>query len=381
MKNYLKEIRSTIGSNLNNISGCKINRKVVVIESDDWGSIRMPSKEVYFYLLNSGVPVNECAFSRFDALESENDLTYLFDLLSSHRDKNNNHPIFTANTIMANPDFKMIRESGFQKYYYEPFPETFKNYPEHANSLEIAKQGMTEKVFFPQLHGREHTYVKRWMDYLKEDKKEVKDAFDLNMADVTDPEIRKGQVLNYREALNYESIEELPGQAVVLREAQEMFLDLYDFKSRSFIAPNYTWSPQVEPYLKDIGINYIQSSRGQLLPTGERANKRFIKHYVGEKNSFGQLFLVRNCIFEPAVMPNTDVVSCCLNQVETSFRWNKPAIISSHRLNYIGFIDESNRKRGLKLLNELLTRICKRWPDVEFVNSEQLGDLIMNDMN
>lgn len=376
MKDYLKEIRATIGSNLNNIPGWRTNRKIVVIESDDWGSIRMPSKEVYSYLLKSGVRVNECAFSRFDSLESEKDLTFLFELLSSHKDKNNNHPVFTANTIMANPDFKRIRESGFQKYYYVPFPETLKSYPEHANSLKISRQGMDAKIFFPQLHGREHTYVKRWMNYLKEGKKEVKDAFNVNMVDVTDPVVRKGQVRNYREAFNFEELEELPDQVSILGEAQKMFFELYGFKSKSFIAPNYTWSPQLEPYLKDIGISFIQSSRGQLLPTGERANKRFVRHYVGEKNSNGQFFLVRNCIFEPAVMPKTDVVGRCLSQIGTSFRWKKPAIISSHRLNYIGFIDESNQTSGLKLLNELLTQICKRWPEVEFMTSVGLGDLI-----
>lgn len=36
-----------ITHNLLNIPGWRTNRKVVVIESDAWGSIRMHSKEVY----------------------------------------------------------------------------------------------------------------------------------------------------------------------------------------------------------------------------------------------------------------------------------------------------------------------------------------------
>ena len=35
--------------NLLSIPGWRTNRHIVVIESDDWGSIRMPSKEVYVY--------------------------------------------------------------------------------------------------------------------------------------------------------------------------------------------------------------------------------------------------------------------------------------------------------------------------------------------
>ena len=42
-------LKQTITHNLLNIPGCRTNRHIVVIESDDWGSIRMPSKEVYVY--------------------------------------------------------------------------------------------------------------------------------------------------------------------------------------------------------------------------------------------------------------------------------------------------------------------------------------------
>ena len=51
-------------------------------------------------------------------------------------------------------------------------------------------------------------------------------------------------------------------------------------------------------------------------------------------------------------------------------------MISSLRINYIGSLVESNRTTNLRLLNELLARIIKTWPDVEFMTSDQLGDLI-----
>lgn len=40
-------LKQYITHNLLNIPGWRTNRKIVVIESDDWGSIRMPSQEVY----------------------------------------------------------------------------------------------------------------------------------------------------------------------------------------------------------------------------------------------------------------------------------------------------------------------------------------------
>ena len=55
----------------------------------------------------------------------------------------------------------------------------------------------------------------------------------------------------------------------------------------------------------------------------------------------------------------------------------KPVIISSHRLNYIGYIDSNNREKNLKLFRELLQQIVKYWPDVEFISSDKLADIIV----
>ena len=65
-----------------------------------------------------------------------------------------------------------------------------------------------------------------------------------------------------------------------------------------------------------------------------------------------------------------------MQQIEAAFRWNLPANISSHRVNFCGHIDPKNRETGLKALKELLDAIVKRWPEVEFMSSDQLGDLI-----
>ena len=55
-------IRQTIRQNILNIPGWRTNRHIVVIESDDWGSIRMPSKEVYDKLKTYGRKVENCCY-------------------------------------------------------------------------------------------------------------------------------------------------------------------------------------------------------------------------------------------------------------------------------------------------------------------------------
>jgi hypothetical protein len=49
-----------------------------------------------------------------------------------------------------------------------------------------------------------------------------------------------------------------------------------------------------------------------------------------------------------------------------------------HRLNVIGSLDESNRTKNLADLKTLLQTVVRRWPDVEFMSSDQLGKLIDN---
>lgn len=85
---------------------------------------------------------------------------------------------------------------------------------------------------------------------------------------------------------------------------------------------------------------------------------------------------MRNVHFEPALMPHFDLVSRCLGDIAIAFKWNKPAIISTHRLNFIGNIEKNNRTNTLLKLDQLLSAILKKYPTVEFMSSDNLGDVI-----
>jgi hypothetical protein len=65
--------------------------------------------------------------------------------------------------------------------------------------------------------------------------------------------------------------------------------------------------------------------------------------------------------------------------MKTAFRWNKPAIIGMHRINFIGSLVRENRELNLVMLKKLITLILKEWPDVEFMTSDELGKLIVGD--
>src|SRR5690554_514897 len=82
---------------INERRGWTTDRKIIVIESDDWGSIRMPSRKVYDRCLEEGYRVDLNPYESFDSLESEEDLMALFETLNKFKDIYGKHPQLTAN--------------------------------------------------------------------------------------------------------------------------------------------------------------------------------------------------------------------------------------------------------------------------------------------
>ena len=370
-------LKNNITRNLLNIRGWKTGgKKIVVIESDDWGTVRVSSKEAYNHFLKNNLPVNECPYNSNDMLENNEDMERLFETLASVKDKHGNPALLTANNIVANPDFEKIKDSGYLQYYYEPFTETYRRYPSHDKVVQLYNEGITKKMLLPQFHGREHVNVARWLKALQQNDKAAQLAFEQNMFSVH-AEHKPTVVNEWMDALDADTDEELQTKPAIVEEGLQLFKTIWGFHSKSFIAPCYIWDTTLEPVLEKSGVKYIQGMVIQLEPvteTGYQYKRKY--HYQGQSNKLGQHYLVRNAFFEPSTNPNFDWVSDCLHRIEAAFRWNKPAIISTHRLNFIGGLRPENRETNLVLFSNLLKQITQRWPQVEFMSSAQLGDLI-----
>jgi len=360
-----------------NLFGWRTNRKIVIIESDDWGSIRMPSHEVYLKCLQAGYPVDKNPYERYDSIASEEDLTLLFDLLKSFKDKNGNHPVFTSNCVVANPDFIKIKENHFEKYYFELITETFVRYPKHSKNFDLWKQGLAEKIFYPQFHAREHLNVSMFMKALQRGDKDALWGFENQMPG----SIKKGTDWignNFVEATHYDSEEDKIDKLGIYLDGLKIFEKLFGYRSMSIIPTNYIWSKDYNPILSQNGVRYIQGSNKFLEPVPKK-NPVYINRWLGNTNQWGQVDLVRNVFFEPSLSNSEDFVGNCLKEIQIAFMMKKPAIISSHRINYVGFIDEKNRDKSLKGLKKILGEILSHWPDVEFMTSVELGKIIEND--
>jgi hypothetical protein len=362
-----------------NLPGWHTKRKIVVLDSDDWGSIALPSLAVFESLKDSGFNIGQNPYLKFDSLASESDLSSLFEVLLSYKDKNGNHPVLTANTVVANPDFDKIRSSGFKDYYYELFTETFKKYPQHVKSFELWQQGIDQQIFYPQFHSREHLNVAYWMKSLQAGHPQISLGFKHKffiLDTATHPNIEHSCTsAHYPKTENeYSEIE------AAIRDGLHIFKDIFGYPSRSFTGTGYIWSSGFEKMLADEGVKYLKGmiiQRDPIIGTGKFRAKY---HYTGQQNNAGLIHLVRNAFFEPGLTNNKEkCVSDCLDRINTAFLSGKPAIISTHRINYIGYIFEEFRNENLYLLSLLLTNLLKHHPDIEFMTSDQLGSLISSE--
>uniref|UniRef100_UPI00404A28E4 polysaccharide (de)acetylase n=1 Tax=Flavobacterium sp. TaxID=239 RepID=UPI00404A28E4 len=358
--------------NVSNIYGWSTNRKIIVIESDDWGSIRMSSNESYNALIKAGVVLSKGAggrYNKYDTLASKEDLSSLFEVLSSVKDSNNNAGKLSAMSLLTNPNFEKIKQDNFQKYHYELYTQTLERYG-RADAISLWKQGINEKIFVPEFHGREHLNVATWMRALQSNDKDVHLAFEHGVTGYH----RKNSKINFQAAFDVEFPSDIDLQKEIVKDGLSLFEQIHGFKSRFFVPPNGRINDALEETAANNGIQYVSTSKIHFEALGDgKVNKQY--RHIGKKNKHNQTYITRNAFFEPSGSVR-DEVNGCLSEIACAFRWKKPAIISSHRINYIGSLDSKNRDNSLKQLEKLLSAIIKKWPDAEFMTSSELGDLV-----
>jgi len=365
-----------------NSQGWKTNRKLIIFESDDWGSIRMPSNEVFNRLVTYGLPLDTHPFSLFDTLESNRDLEALFEVLTTVRDHVGKNPIITANIVCANPDFDKISNTGFNEYYYEHVCDTFNRYHSNFSAFNMWIEGYKAGCFFPQFHGREHVNIPFWLRVLKADDPAFKLAFSLNCWGLT-PDIYPKYLRNIQASFDCSYPNELVYCKHIIEDGLVLFKKTFGFQPKSFIPNNFILPKELNCELKGHGIKYIQGMKYQLLPITDLGHKRTkYRRVQGKINDIGIIDLVRNVHFEPSMLTfynRHKAIEHALWEIQNAFFWGKPAIVSIHRLNFVCGMSQKNRDINLSLFKILLKSILKKWPDIEFMTTVSLGDLIWQD--
>lgn len=369
----MKQIKRGLINNIKNVRGWRTNRKIVVIEIDDYGGIRMPSKEIYNKLVDGGFQLNGDRFITYDTLADQQDLSAFFDVLRSVRDQQSHPAVATPVVNVANPDFDNIRKSGFKEYHNEVFTRTLQRYYGQDNPFILWRQGLDEGIFVPEYHGREHISVQLWLNKLREGNKDLLKAFNHGVVAVNSPGTLAG-ISDFRAEFFFENIRQMEYLYQSLRSGVKMFRDVFGYVPALFVPGNGIFHPDFEVALYEQGIPYLNVNHVMQIPDGHGGIKR---KYCGNntKSRHGVTYHARNCVFEPNDKGYKGP-GYTMNQIEAAFRWKKPAVISTHRVNFVGAIRESNRIHGLGELKGLLRAIVEKWPEVEFMSSAQMFETV-----
>ena len=374
----LSRLKSNTLGQYTNMRGWKTRRKLIVFESDDWGAIRMRDRQTHESLRQAGIPVDRWRYDSLDCLESRADLEALFSVLESHRDSNGQPVKFTLNTVMGNPDFKAIRESSFEVFHHQHFFESYRYY-QNDDLSDLWESGISNNLIKPQFHAREHLNSFLWLTDLRDGLPQTRTAFDHEYYGLITDTSHAPQK-NYLAAYWPTSERHLESIRQALREGMKMFRKTFSAPALSFVACNYIWPLDLEADLAALGIKSLQGQRGHRCPSRKRSwEGKTLRHCTGQTNNMGQIYTVRNVLFEPFATEAGDCVSQAMSQIGNAFRFNTPAIISSHRVNYSGGMSIKHRERSLGLLNELLLRIRARWPDFQVLSADELEKQIQHD--
>jgi hypothetical protein len=349
---------------LKNIPGPRTQKKLICFQVDDYGNIRQNSQATFKQMEQRGFAINN-HFDHYDGLSTSNDLTALFSLFRRFRDKNGHHPLFTAFVNPQNLNFDAIIASNYTDVAYEDFDISMQKYCQ-PDTVNILSQGIEERLFHPEYHGRSHFHEGIFLHNLKN--KDFETLWCINHACYTALHngINKNQ--SYLSTYTYNDVSELQKMKSHISEGVKAFERIFGSKPLHFTAPGMLTHNHLNEYLATDGILLIDTLMIKKQYEGQQKYTTKL-NWLGRKNQAGQRIIIRNCVFEPnyGFTANT-----CLKQIEAAFIMQKPAIISTHRVNFCGRINEVNRNKGLKELNLLLNGIIKKWPDVEFVSSSEI---------
>jgi hypothetical protein len=241
-------------------------------------------------------------------------------------------------------------------------------------------EGGEKKVFKPQLHGREHLHALAWLAELSAGNKELLRAFELNAFGIPYKSILKQKRKNVQAALDIYGFEnELNFQKRWIKESVLIFEKSFGSKAKSFIPPAYIWHSNLHKTLVENKIKCLQGIKLQYQPKSKKEGYLKKPHHIGEVDAkTGLVFFPRNAFFEPSFSPDKDWVNVTMAGIDNAFSNKQPAIIGSHRVNFVGRLNEKHRDRNLAMFGDLLKQIVIKYPDVEFINSGELVDYFKN---
>lgn len=317
-----------------------LRRPVMIIESDDWGA--GPAEQA-------------------PAIEK------IARILISSADCNGRRPVMTLGMILASADGEKTLSSG--SYYRQTI-----SVRTHGPLLDAIRSGVEAGVFSVQLHGMEHFWPPALLLASKTDQAVaawLRCAPEFPTEDLPSP-------LQSR----WVDASVLPARPLAVtavqqaaREEVATFRDI--FGSAPFVAvpPTFVWTENVENAWADAGIGVVVTpgSRFETRDEDGRPASRGDPIYNGQSGEQSIVYLVRDVYFEPLFGHTAEQA---LDALSSKSRLGRPTLFETHRFNFLG--SEEKKNQALAELERLVRMAVKNYPDLAFLSSGKLAEILKN---
>jgi hypothetical protein len=335
------------------------DRPLVVFQSDDWGRVGVRDREGWNELQSAGLTLGEKPYD-FYSLETTDDLDALQSVLRKHYDSTGRNPSIVMNFITANVDFECSLKSD--QVHFLPLSEGLPGKWLRPRLIDAYKEGICEGLFFPALHGFSH-FCKRIIE------KELAAGGErfqwLRMLWLAQTPYVHWRMpwIGYEywdpEAPPVKRFLSAEYQRTMIVKAAKVFHDLFARSPNSACAPGYRSNDDTRLAWLENGVRVAQNG-----PEAEKAP------YLDDR---GMLHTYRSIEMEPATMPCN--VHDLVARAERCFATGVPAVVSIHSLNFHSTIRDF-RSTTLKLLDEFLSAMENKFPNLLYVNDEDLFSIV-----
>ena len=325
----------------------------VLIESDDWG------------------PGHELHAQR---------LLQILTCLQTHKDTVGRAAVLTADIVLSVPDIEKILADPAAAYHRKLLNEV------SPSIYQALLHGIRQGVLVPQLHGLEHLNGQAFARLCQ-----LKDARISNA--LADPQHWDWETLDSPLQGHYVDGSQLPTQAISDEQANSIialaalrFTELFSHLSLSTVAPCYLWNGTIEERWQQNGIKFIQTAGYRCDGRDKQGSYHQDRNLIraGDISDAGQVYLVRNVMYEP--IDGINNADTAYQEALVAYAQALPITVSTHRYNYTRA--EHDFDSAIQGLDQVLRAIATHMTKVRFMSSPELGQqyalaqaLVINNFN
>lgn len=336
---------------------------LVLLESDDWGRVGVRDREGFEQLRAKGIRLGEHPYDLY-TLETAKDVSELAGLLMRHHDSRGSSASMVMNFCVANLDFVQMKAGGYKRVELRSLAEGLPFGWSRPGLFEAYKKGIGQGVFYPAMHGLTHFCPLAVENALAENADHAR--FLRTLWEAETPYIYWRMPWIGYEYWNPEKPHagflKAQRQRELIQRACLEFRAFFGRRAVSACAPGYRANRDTHRAWAENGICVVQNGTGSGLQAP----------YIDE---FGLLHVFRGIDFEPALKEvetekYLEIASACVAR-------GIPIVISAHAINFHSSLKDF-RSPTLNALDSLLSALESKFPDLLYLNHEELLNAAMN---